>query len=1456
MNARFSSLLCCLLFAGSALAFVPLSAQAQGDFDMVPLIGEAGQGCLGATSETIDVLYNAVCAVLDGAVGNVADVEAGETDADDDGRPDFAKVTLPVGLVAPYECENDPYQDPGSCQPAGAPFSSVPACSFSWNWCLCPPGTTPIGDGAVDPSTGAIWGDYLCIGASSVYVQMDFFFSEDTPQTEPGNALPLGDFNFRVDPFLYNPADGSRLDNFFGDGEIRLTNTHASNTGAQYAIALVVIDRDGDGDIIRTACMMCVSPASTRIAFGADARTVIDFGASAADTGADYNDEGVIDFDLLPGDLSIGSVAEPRTTLLIDLPFLLEFEVPPTFSDGNGLLIDIIHFKGLGNTDIDDDGLSFDVELGCQSNPTNQASTCDDIDGDGLPNAVEDDYADGAAPGKTDSYNPDTDGDGLGDATDPNPLIPDADSDEDGIFDVDDNCPSVANAGQDDQDLDDIGDACDGDKDGDGTANGSDGCNGNMQTNPAENGDNDCDGLGNVADLDDDNDGISDTDELSGVMNPYCTPTVDASTRVDASSTDDCTAGAPTNKNSADTDGDGLSDKAEMVTGFDVYCEPGNVDCRRHIETDPNSKDTDRDGLDDKAEVQATYDWKRSTFCLADPLTTIPGSVAIPGPAPTEIPVPGIGGMPIDNPLQQDGRINGIRVCHPGATDPTDADTDGDGLSDGQEISPTMPSGLPAPAPATVPDPSRLQTDPTDPDDPLQDLGSFGPNTDPCGDEDEPGPLFGSPACGGPLPPIGLDELPFGDSQDVRDLDRDGDTTEPSGQLDILERSFFYYDQDATHTGGDNTHATPFDGVGGVTLFVLQMPGGTSLSTKQPIFTVRFGDAASTPNVQEILVIEDKRPSNGIVGPYKVTYCLVQGDANSVFLYAGSQEFNELGADHPCGHGESIWNTDFRIPGAGSFAGLNSVLKQVDPWFTSLFTNSPNAQWLKFIDEDGDNVPEALVFTQPANPPCGPTGVTAGPVVIVRCTPGTQTVIDLQAADDALKAITDALGGAGVNPPPPPADTDGDGVPDSNDRCAGADDTDPEACPAAADTDGDGVPDDQDRCDGADDFDPGACPVADEPNLCDDPTTGPVETGEFPACLVGGPLQGAFELLCSIPELGPIVVEALGGSCGDPAPDADGDGVPDADDECPGTAEGADVDENGCEVVAPADEDGDGVPDAADDCPGTPEGTDVDDNGCPVAEPPETGSPEDCVAYVLEEDPEVYLAAWQACYSFLTGGPAPPGCDDPVFFPPDAVNCLPPPPPVGDVNDLCEIVNDGEPGEFPGCIAPPNLDDLCAVSGEPAGTFPGCFGLPNGLPEGCDPFGEGFPQTECGLPGPGFDDLCALGEEPEGTFPDCMGTPSLDALCAVSDQPTGTFPDCFGLPGGVPDADGDGVPDDADRCAGDDLDPDNCPPPPPPPGPVPECSDVGNPLQPVICHLDGTGLVVRVGPVVIIIPTG
>ena len=60
--------------------------------------------------------------------------------------------------------------------------------------------------------------------------------------------------------------------------------------------------------------------------------------------------------------------------------------------------------------------------------------------------------------------------------------------------------------------------------------------------------------------------------------------------------------------------------------------------------------------------------------------------------------------------------------------------------------------------------------------------------------------------------------------------------------------------------------------------------------------------------------------------------------------------------------------------------------------------------------------------------------------------------------------------------------------------------------------------------------------------------------------------------------------------------DTDGDGVNDADDKCPATRDGAEVNSYGCEL----DADRDGVVNSKDQCPNTPRGVEVATNGCKI----------------------------------------------------------------------------------------------------------------------------------------------------------------------------------------------------------------------------------------------------------------
>ncbi len=107
-----------------------------------------------------------------------------------------------------------------------------------------------------------------------------------------------------------------------------------------------------------------------------------------------------------------------------------------------------------------------------------------DVDGDHVANGIDN------CPATSNPDQTDSDGDGIGDACDP-------DADGDGAPDESDNCPAAANPGQEDSDGDGLGDACDPDGDNDGVPDTLDNC--PLVPNPGQE-DADGDGVGDACD--------------------------------------------------------------------------------------------------------------------------------------------------------------------------------------------------------------------------------------------------------------------------------------------------------------------------------------------------------------------------------------------------------------------------------------------------------------------------------------------------------------------------------------------------------------------------------------------------------------------------------------------------------------------------------------------------------------------------------------------------------------------------------------------------------------------------------------------------------------------------------------------------------------------------------------------------------------------------------------------
>jgi hypothetical protein len=201
----------------------------------------------------------------------------------------------------------------------------------------------------------------------------------------------------------------------------------------------------------------------------------------------------------------------------------------------------------------------------------------------------------------------------------------------------------------------------------------------------------------------------------------------------------------------------------------------------------------------------------------------------------------------------------------------------------------------------------------------------------------------------------------------------------------------------------------------------------------------------------------------------------------------------------------------------------------------------------------------------------------------------------------------------GIRYAPTGRDTDGDGIPDRDDKCPtlpedkdGFEDAD--GCPDP-DNDKDGIPDEKDRCrDAPEDFDghqdADGCPDPDDDN--------DGVPDEQDKCRNEPEDRDGFQ-----------------DSDGCPDPDNDKDGIPDTIDKCPNTPEDKDgfQDADGCPDHGGAasgptspggDSDGDGIPDEKDKCPSEPEDKDgfQDADGCP-----DPDNDEDGVADALDKCP-------------------------------------------------------------------------------------------------------------------------------------------------------------------------------------------------------------------------------------------
>lgn len=456
-------------------------------------------------------------------------------------------------------------------------------------------------------------------------------------------------------------------------------------------------------------------------------------------------DDDDFDLDGIPDDEEAEYGTDPRDADsdedgLSDYDEVFVYETDPLDddSDDDGLLDgeEITFGSDPLLVDSDDDGLSDLDEFEAGTDPS-----VEDTDEDGLSDFEE------VAEHQTDPTRPDSDDDGLSDYEEvvehnTNPNL--ADTDEDGLGDFEEvevygSDPSVSDTDEDglndgdevnehntdptlaDTDDDRLSDYDEifehntnprvadtdegGIRDGDEIADGTD------PLDPADDADQDRDGLSDDRErelgtdptlADSDGDGLDDYEEV--VI--YGSDPLDADTDGDGldDGEDVAAGGDPTRQ---DSDGDGLLDPEEVALGTALDDEDSDSDGLSDYDeaevfgSDPLDADTDGDGLQDGAEVRVHGSSPSQVDSDNDGADDAQEAAAGTNPMRADTDGDGLADLQelsatVSSALLADSDDDGILdadeingtgpLAAYGATDPRDADTDGDGLEDGLEL--------------------------------------------------------------------------------------------------------------------------------------------------------------------------------------------------------------------------------------------------------------------------------------------------------------------------------------------------------------------------------------------------------------------------------------------------------------------------------------------------------------------------------------------------------------------------------------------------------------------------------------------------------------------------------------------------------------------------------------------------------------------------------------------------
>ena len=319
-------------------------------------------------------------------------------------------------------------------------------------------------------------------------------------------------------------------------------------------------------------------------------KTILAPGATAVKTRqveVECRDVGVFPLFVFGGN----SQASDSATVCPNCPQHLGATDPNGANNSSGIVI-TVDCTGPG-VDSDNDGLSDTREMGVYHTDPYDADT----DNDGLNDGDE-------VSRHTDPLDPDTDNDGLNDGDEvsrgTNPL--NADTDGDGL---DDNSevslgtspvnPDTDNDGLNDGDEVSLGsDALNPDSDDDSVLDGSDNC---LLLANVDQTNTDGDRLGDLCDPDDDNDGLSDSDETSVHGTNPLNPDSDGD-----GLNDGFEVSIGTSPVLADTDGDGFSDRTERNLGSDPLDNASRPEHNDNPGSCWDMLDNDLDGLIDDSD--------------------------------------------------------------------------------------------------------------------------------------------------------------------------------------------------------------------------------------------------------------------------------------------------------------------------------------------------------------------------------------------------------------------------------------------------------------------------------------------------------------------------------------------------------------------------------------------------------------------------------------------------------------------------------------------------------------------------------------------------------------------------------------------------------------------------------------------------------------------------------------